>query len=91
MREASTHQEVTALAKDIVCAPLNHPDAVAVLVSELQRAGARQVTELAGRAANAGMFDLFLEVHPDQVFSYRIGREPDGTQSQSWRWQEPAV
>ena len=44
---------------------------------------------LAARAANAGMFDLFLKVRPDEASSYRFGREPDGTPSQLWRWQEP--
>ncbi len=48
------------------------------------------VTALAARAANAGMFDVFLEVRPDEASSYRFGREPDGTPSQSWNWQEPA-
>ncbi len=47
------------------------------------------VIALAARAASAGMFHLFLEVHPDEASSYRFGREPDGAPSQSWKWQEP--
>ena len=64
--------------------------AVAGLLEELREAGASDaVTALATRAANAGMFDLFLEVRPDEASSYLFGREPDGTPSQSWNWQEP--
>jgi hypothetical protein len=44
---------------------------------------------LAIRAANAGMFDLFLAVCPDEAPSYPSGREPEGPPSQSWKWQEP--
>ena len=47
------------------------------------------VTTLASRAANAGMFDLFLEFCPGEASSYPFGREPDETPSQSWKWQGP--
>ena len=71
-------------------ASLDDPQAVAWLLEALREAGASGVvTALASRAANAGMFDLFLEVHPDEAPSYLFGREPDGTPSQSWEWQEP--
>ena len=66
---------------------LDHPRAVAYLLQRLREAGV--IDAVAARAANAGMFDLFLEVRPDEAISYRFGREPDGAPSQSWRWQEP--
>jgi hypothetical protein len=44
---------------------------------------------LVTRAAEAGMFGLFLAAHPDQAPSYRFGREPDGTPSAAWTWPEP--
>ena len=65
--------------------------AVARLLEELRAAGASDaVTALATRATNAGMFHLFLEVHPDEASSYIFGRGPDGAPSQSWNWLEPA-
>ncbi len=83
---------VTALAARAAShASLDNPWAVAGLLRELREAGdSDAVTALAARAANAGMFDVFLEVRPDEASSYRFGREPDGTPSQSWNWQEPA-
>jgi hypothetical protein len=71
-------------------ASLDDPGAVAWLLEALDAAGAGDAAAaLASRAANAGMFDLFLEVHPHEAPSYLFGREPDGTPSQSWKWQEP--
>ena len=93
LREAGAGDAVTALlARDPAArASLDRPGAVAALLRELREAGAGDaVTALATRAANAGMFGLFLEVRPDEASSYRFGREPDGAPSQSWRWQEPA-
>ena len=92
LREAGASNAVTTLlARD----PAGHaspdnPGDVAELLSALREAGASNaVTALAARAANAGMFGLFLEVHPDEASSYLSGREPDGAPSQSWKWQEP--
>jgi hypothetical protein len=57
----------------------------------LSEAGAADAADaLAARAADTGMFALFLERHPDQAALFRYGREPDGTPSQPWTWQEPA-
>ena len=93
LREAGAGDAVTALlARDPAGhASLDNPWAVAALLEELREAGAGDaVTALAVRAANAGMFDLFLKVCPDEASSYPFGREPDGTPSQPWNWQEPA-
>lgn len=69
---------------------VNNPENVARLLRALDAAGASGgVTALADRAANAGMFDLFLEACPGEASSYLFGREPDGAPSQSWRWEEP--
>jgi uncharacterized protein YidB (DUF937 family) len=75
--------------------------AVARLLAALREVGAtaagateagatEAVRILAARAADAGMFGLLLEVHPDQAAHYRFGREPDGTGSPQWPWSEPA-
>jgi hypothetical protein len=64
--------------------------AVADLLAELTAAGASDAAVgLSRRAANAGMFDLFLEFRPEEASSYPFGREPDGTPSRPWKWQEP--
>ena len=83
---------VTALATRAVGqASLGDLRTVAVLLWELREASASDaVTVLATRAANAGMFDIFLEACPDEAANYQFGREPDGTPLQSWEWQEPA-
>ncbi len=71
-------------------ARLGDPGGVAALLRALGEAGdSDAVTAMASRAANAGLFDLFLEVCPDKASSYPVGREPDGAPSQSWKWQEP--
>ena len=92
LREAGAGDAVTTLATRAAGhASLDHPPAVAVLLEALREAGAGDaVTTLATRAADAGMFDLFLKVCPDEASSYLFGREPNGTPSQSWNWQEPA-
>ena len=90
--EAGASDAVTTLlARDPAGhASLDNPGGVAKLLPALGAAGASDaVTALAARAANAGMFDLFLAVHPDEASSYLSGREPDGAPSQSWKWQEP--
>ncbi len=92
LREAGASDAVAALlARDPADqASLDDPQAVAVLLRVLGEAGASDAaTALATRAADAGMFGLFLEVRPDEASSYRFGRQLDGTPSQSWRWQEP--
>jgi hypothetical protein len=64
--------------------------AVGRLLVALREAGAAEaVRTLALRAADAGMFGLFLEARPDVAVAYRYGREPDGTPSPSWAWSEP--
>ena len=93
LREAGASDAVaTLLARDPAGhARLDHRVAVARLLEELRAAGASDaVTALATRATNAGMFHLFLEVHPDEASSYIFGRGPDGAPSQSWNWLEPA-
>ena len=47
------------------------------------------VITLATRAANAGMFDKYLEACPDEAPNYPFGREPHGAPSPPWNWQEP--
>jgi DNA-binding transcriptional ArsR family regulator len=67
-----------------------HQRAVARLLAALSEAGAAEAARaLAVRAADAGMFALFLKVRPDEAVAYRFGREPDGTPSPPWSWSEP--
>jgi hypothetical protein len=91
LREAGDGDAVTALAaRTANQASLDDPGDVAHLLEELREAGGGDaVTALAAWAANAGMFELFLKAHPDEVHGYLFGREPDGTRSQCWKWQEP--
>jgi len=67
-----------------------YQQAVARLLAALREAGAAEAVQtLAARAADAGMFGLFLEVHSDEAARFRFGREPDGTGSSPWSWSEP--
>jgi uncharacterized protein YidB (DUF937 family) len=68
----------------------DRPWGVGRLLIALREAGAQEaVRTLALRAADAGMFGLFLQARPDEAASYRFGREPDGTPSSAWAWSEP--
>ena len=91
LREAGARDAIIALAnRATVQVSLDDRQAVAELLSALDEAGIGHVVRiLATRAANAGMFELFLEVRSDEAPSYLFGREPDETPSQSWNWQEP--
>ena len=93
LREAGADDAVrTLLDRDPVAqASLDDLGGVAELLRALREAGADDAARtLADRAANAGMFDLFLEVQPDEAPDYLFGREPDGTPSQPWRWENRA-
>jgi hypothetical protein len=71
-------------------AGLDVPWGVASLLSELQGAGAPDaVATLASRAANAGMFDIYLRFNGEPKTTYAMGREPDGQRSQPWTWRVP--
>jgi hypothetical protein len=92
LRADGAGDAATALAtRAATHASLDDPQAVAALLEALRAAGAGDAAAaLATRAAGAGMFDLFLQACPDEAASYRFGREPDGTPSSAWKWQEPA-
>jgi hypothetical protein len=60
-----------------------------LLVALREAQAAAAVRTLAWRAADAGMFGLFLKARPDEAVTYRFGREPDGTPSPPWVWSEP--
>jgi uncharacterized protein YidB (DUF937 family) len=91
LREAGADEAVRGLAARAANrVNLDHTGGIAELVEALLDAGADEAGHaLAVRAANAGMFALFLKVHPAEASIYRLGREPDDTPSQSWKWQEP--
>jgi len=68
---------------------LDDEDGTERLLEELLRAqavgAARILTE---RAADVGMFDMFLRANPAQAPDYKFGRTSDGAQAQPWIWQE---
>jgi hypothetical protein len=68
-------------------ARLARPQGVARLIAALRAAGAGDAARvLAGRAARAGMFSVFLACHPGGTVSYRYGCEPDLAPAPPWRW-----
>jgi hypothetical protein len=91
LRGAGATDAVGALAARAAAhACPDDPWAVVWLLQELREAGATDAVDtLAARCANAGLFNLFLKAHPDVAPRYLAGREPDGTPSQTWKWQEP--
>ena len=63
---------------------------VSQLLKTLRAAGADdQAWTLARRAANAGMFWLFLDVYVDEAARYHFGCDSDGAPAQPWIWQKP--
>jgi hypothetical protein len=92
LAEAENPDAVTALLarEPAEHARLDNPRGVALLLEALRKAGDPDAAcALAVRAANGGMFNLFLETYPDEASRYRFGRDPDGAPSQPWKWQEP--
>jgi hypothetical protein len=92
LRKAAAHDAISTLqARDPPCALAS--TGLRLLQrcwKELRKAGAGDaVITLTGRAADAGMFDLFLEVRREEASRYPFGREPDGSPSQTWNWPEP--
>jgi len=77
-------------------ARLDRPQDVARLIQALRAAGAGEAAGiLARRAAEAGMFGVFLAYQSNGTdaggaVSYRYGREPDLTPAPPWRWAPPA-
>ena len=62
----------------------NRQRGVVRLLTALRTAGPAAARTLAGRAANAGMFEL-----TEDRANYPFGREPDGAAAPPWRWAEP--
>ncbi|MGH3205940.1 MAG: hypothetical protein ACRDP5_28400 [Streptosporangiaceae bacterium] len=69
-------------ASDAVTAQLGHDPAAHASLDD-----PRGVARLPQELREAGASDA---VRPDEASTYLFGREPDGTPSQSWNWQEPA-
>ena len=68
--------------------------AVVSVVSGVRRGARGGGRDLAGRAAGAGMFGVFLAYHSNgtdvgRAVSYRYGCEPDPTPAPPWRWAPP--
>ena len=92
LREAAVDAAATLASRAATHISLTYPGYVVRLLEELRAAGAGEAAAtLAVRAANAGMFQVFLDAGPGEASSHRFGREPDGTPSQPWSWQEPII
>jgi hypothetical protein len=92
LRAAGDHDAARALLDRDPArqARLDRPQDAARLLAALRAAGAGEAAGiLAGRAAGAGMFGVFLADHPGGAVSYRYGREPDLAPAPPWRWAPP--
>ena len=90
MRASGTEEQVTVLLRrdPAAHATLSHPDAVIRLLESLRAVGAQeQVTELADRLPEAGLFELFRAQH-DHQNRFRYGREADGSPAEPWGWED---
>ncbi|MFI6691850.1 hypothetical protein ACIBLA_08805 [Streptomyces sp. NPDC050433] len=89
LRKAGADDQLTDLATRAVNdAFLNGSHAVAELLTALRKADAHaQIATLAERLPGAGHFDQFIEIGGAQG-RFRFGREPDGTDSTSWNWDD---
>ncbi|GAB2559479.1 ATP-binding protein [Nocardia heshunensis] len=89
LREGGLVDQARILVERTVSAVvLNGPTDVADLLQQLQAGGwIDQAQKLINRLPAAGFFDLFLEniANPKD---YRFGREPDGTGSAEWTWDD---
>jgi hypothetical protein len=94
LRAAGDHQAARVLLDRDPArqARLDRPREVARLLAALRAAGAGEAARaLAGRAAGAGMFGVFLADRPagtdtGGTASYRYGCVPDLTPAPPWRW-----
>jgi hypothetical protein len=92
LREAGADAAATLAIRAATHTRLAYSGYVVRLLEELRAAGAGDAAAtLAVRAANAGMFQVFLDAGLGEAPSCRFGREPDGTPSQPWSWQEPII
>lgn len=88
LREAGEGEAALKLAARIASAPLSDQDAVAQLLVDLRRAGAKQQARtLVDRLPGEGWFELFRE-QPGHESRYRFGRELDGSPAPSWGWDD---
>jgi hypothetical protein len=89
LRSAGAHGQAAVLATRAAAgAPLVNPHGVAGLLESLQEAHMpEQVAVLAARLPAAGYFDKFLTVG-DNLQRFHFGREPDGSPSLSWAWDD---
>lgn len=74
------------LYRDVVA--VDGPRNVEMLVSALREIRAEEdAAELAGRLAAQGQFSSFLRLVKNEE-RYRFGREPDGSPTPPWGWDE---
>ncbi|MGH3166943.1 MAG: hypothetical protein ACRDN0_13790 [Trebonia sp.] len=68
---------------------LDNRKGVAGLLKALRYAEAEDAAStLIARAANAGLWELSLNADPIKARQYKFGRQPDGTASTRWDWQD---
>ena len=68
---------------------LDRPGTCAQWAKAMRDLGAQDAADaLSLRAANAGHFDLYLKISPEQARTYAFGREPDGRPASPWGWRD---
>lgn len=85
LQGAGLWRQADALVARLTATDLSDPIHAASLIGLLWDAGAREAAAaLAGRVADAGMFDLCREAMPGWARRFAYGREPDGRPSPPW-------
>ena len=100
LRGSGADQEVSTLlarhpaahvALDPAVASAERAVGVSLLLRELREVGADEAARtLVARAADSGLWRLSLMEDPTKARRYTFGREPDGTVSPPWDWQDLA-
>ncbi|HWO68075.1 MAG TPA: hypothetical protein VNO31_49375, partial [Umezawaea sp.] len=89
LHRLGAHEQVVALAhRAATLATLDNSYFVGRLLDRLLEVGAtEQVAELAKRLPAAGMAGHFMRIGDHEV-TFRFGREPEGTATESWDWDD---
>jgi hypothetical protein len=91
LRENEAHKQIEELLAPGLAERVDLADRIglAELLRELKSAKAAELAaDVAVHAANAGLFDVFVEFLPAGRRRFRFGREPDGSPSAPWGWDD---
>ena len=85
----ATHSVGGLAARGLSNPDFSDPTAVAGALLALYNGGAIDAADtLARRAADRGLFDTAIHANPDWATTYKFGREPSGTPTARWEWDE---